>query len=217
MLESCFLFSIQVEIILNIYILIHDSSTRSAAASGHAETRSLWRLPSDSGNEEWTVTKTPGTHLIALDLHRCLLWPIENKGVHTHGYNRLKNVPPCASCGSRRNVKWGCDCCSVTFCSTCTRPYELNSAPIEVANPEWKWYRTIITTRICDEDGNPLCKIPNGFRVLAKPIFLRSKRKQKLKSRWEIVSPIKGYVNPLKLAFDHFPFRYLHYLQDQQL
>eukprot|EP00392_Amoebophrya_sp_AT5.2_P004179 g4187.t1 len=58
-----------------------------------------------------------------------------------------------------------------------------------------------------------LCKLPTDFRVLVRPQALRSKKKQKLKSRWEIVSPIKGYVNPQKLAFDHFPFRYLH---DQQ-
>ena len=80
-------------------------------------------------------------------------------------------------------------------------------------------YRTIITTRIVDEDHMTLCKLPTDFRVLVRPQVLRKKgkvtgqKKQKLKSRWEIASPIRGFVNPVKLAFDHFPFRYLH---DQQ-
>ncbi|CAD7938588.1 unnamed protein product [Amoebophrya sp. A120] len=185
-----------------------------------------WALPGAGGGSSssqnggsssnlWTLDKTAG-HIIALDLHRCLLYPVKMKPESLLTYHHGRNQPSCNACGSRKNIKWGCDVCNVVFCANCTRPYEFNPAPVEVANSEWKWYRTIITTRIVDGDHLTLCKLPTDFRVLVRPQVLRSKNKagrQKMKSRWEIVSPIRGYVNPQKLAFDHFPFRYLH---DQQ-
>ena len=61
-----------------------------------------------------------------------------------------------------------------------------------------------------------LCKVPTDFRVLVRPQFFQSRKNTanlKAKNKWEVVSPIKGFINPMKLVFDHYPFRYLH---DQQ-
>eukprot|EP00392_Amoebophrya_sp_AT5.2_P004178 g4186.t1 len=112
---------------------------QAAPAAGAAPTPaagdSEWKLPSlehshstSGGEPSWTLEKKPGTHIIALDLHRCLLWPIKHKASDSFG--RVAH-PSCNACGSRKNVKWGCDLCNVAFCSNCTRAYEFNPAPVD--------------------------------------------------------------------------------------
>lgn len=107
----------------------------------------------------WSVAKT-GRAIIALDLHRCLLRRVEIDRAaemralldddHLHTFNgsvSRDQVPHCSNCGSRKGIKWGCDTCNVVYCQYCTRAYDFDPAPVEIANPEYKWYRTIITKR----------------------------------------------------------------------
>ena len=147
----------------------NNSGMAFSGDAGGDQDEAIWKLPLDAGtsgvsatslndttgaNAEqtaapgaqaskstWTVNKK-ADHLICLDLHRCLLYPIDESSLSLglRAGSTSTKQPSCSACGARKCVNYGCGMCSVAFCDGCTRSYQFNPAPIEVADPEWKWY-----------------------------------------------------------------------------